>query len=114
MTVYRCAGSGYSRHRFCPVHGYPLRAWHRVGKWECPVRPCPYVERHECELPGHDGCDCETLEMTFNVPDDHNDAMRESCQEALEIMRLRRYDLTKAAGEKQDAADVATKEMLER
>lgn len=36
-----------ARGHFCPEHGYPLMSWGRVGKLECPVRWCPYVEPHE-------------------------------------------------------------------
>jgi hypothetical protein len=104
------ASGHFVRGRFCPEHGYPLRAWHRVGKLECPVRWCPYVE------PQEDGL--ETVELSFSVPEwaceradeaamaececpDHQAARR-----VLDLMERRRWDLLPPAAPS-EAADAS-------
>jgi hypothetical protein len=49
----------------CPLHERALRVWHRLGKLDCPVRDCPYIEVHACERDGA-LCTCDSFDVDSN------------------------------------------------
>jgi hypothetical protein len=95
VTTWQATGA-FARGRYCPEHGYPLRAWARSGKVECPVRWCPYVEPQG---------DVETVKLEFPVPEwectrrdkEAADACacpdHEAMRRVLATMQRRRWDL---------------------
>jgi len=58
----------FSKTKKCLVHELPLALWHRLGKWECPQRMCPYTEKHACEWEGVT-CHCDTEERDLDTDD---------------------------------------------
>lgn len=105
VETWRARGT-FSLSRFCPVHGFPLRLWGRVGKLECPVRACPYIELHDCEQrDGPEYCECRTVQTSFAVPEMADDAAgRGEYDRALAVVHARRHDLVGGADLERESA----------